>query len=105
MYTESDSVGLESGLITAEKPVLAVSQKISPLSASANEVQVQALPQRLGSAGAPAMARADAPPPNSGGWRRAGRRARPAMARADAYSAGDHRPPDRHVRPSGDRAA
>ena len=26
MYTDSDSVGLESGLTTAEKPVLAVSQ-------------------------------------------------------------------------------
>src|SRR6516165_12298872 len=35
MYTDSDRVGFESGLITAEKPVLAVSQKISPLSASA----------------------------------------------------------------------
>ena len=35
MYTDSESVGLESGLTTAEKPVLAVSQKISPLSASA----------------------------------------------------------------------
>ena len=35
MYTDSDSVGFESGLTTAEKPVLAVSHQMSPLSASA----------------------------------------------------------------------
>ena len=35
MYTDSDRVGFESGLTIAEKPVLAVSHQISPLSASA----------------------------------------------------------------------